>query len=343
LREITTAMKAVGGCDRMRTGHRQLDGTEFLRANNGNCKAANNRTNEVQAQRNKSAEPNVQHKTSDDEGEQRSQVDFKRLDKCNAPPPPVVVIEPPTRSVTTENSLTSGERSLCRAVDGFHNTVGRNKDCDDLEAPGPDVVERRRSSANETRDEKMATSRLANLGSQSMKKSVSFACSPTVVIVDNRQTDFSRRSATGRHAAVALSSRHRQTGSSDDADIGGSLLPRATSDGCGVNDVTKCDPSDRPARPRMLFHDEDIRRHPSNRHLLAATVERDLGEQRAIGLAIAATDRVAYVEQQLQKLLRKAERKTRNQRHRLYLVRLVIVCAAVYVMSWIPYAVRHDR
>lgn len=331
LREITTAMEAVGG-GRDPTKPRGIcrqsprqDGPGVQRVKNGDCKTtANDRTKLAASHRNKPEEPdNGLHENVDSDNNKRhSPADYcHRLDYCNAmpPPPPVVFVEPPTKSATTDGSTTNGaDRISCKTND---------KNCDELiGGPGQGVTERRRSSANETGDSRLAASPLATLGPQSMKKSVSFACSPTVVIVDNR------RPTSGRHAAAApTTSRHRRMGN-DDAG-GESVLPRVPSDG----NVTKRDPSELPVRPRQLFYDDDFRHSASNR-LLPATAERNNEDQRAN--AIAATDRVAYVEQQLQKLLRKAERKTRNQRHRLYLVRLVIVCAAVYVMSWIPYTVR---
>lgn len=98
---------------------------------------------------------------------------------------------------------------------------------------------------------------------------------------------------------------------------------------------------------------DDVKRRPSTSFMPSPARPRNLALPRdgagvprtptlggwSLKDALAATDRVAYVEHQLRKLLRRAERKTRSERRRLIIVKLVVVCAAVYVLSWIPYSV----
>jgi len=368
LREISTAMEAVGGTgggggrgggnarDRAlkrgpqlyRNGHDAQKNTEDDRI------ATENRKQFVLPQKTRPiGVADCRHSPTADDATLPVAAECAQALGCCSADLPFLVIEPPTNSATIGESAVSADAG-CSGIGNvtvYRDTMGSDEGRKDILVRS--AVERRRSSEGDcitseheiksdsigkaTGNTRLPMSFAMNFAQKSLKKSVSFACSPTVVVLN----DLDGRSTSGRRFGTTPSGHCR----SDDADI--SRNSRTSSDGRGNSSVTRAVPRNDvfplPVRPKKLLPDgscwaDTTERRPS----LRAAVHR-VDEQQAINLVYEATDRVAYVEHQLQKLLRKAERKTRNQRRRLYLMRLVIVCAVVYVISWIPYAVRFSR
>ena len=152
------------------------------------------------------------------------------------------------------------------------------------------------------------------------------------------------------------------TGKPCDAAVDAKENSVRSSRGHDVTDVdTIGNASRRAAGRRGAIHNHDAAAGKTAIAATAADMEWDVDvaavERDVISLQVAAASEpargqragdgctqsvagMAYIQEHLEKLLRKVERKTRKQHRQLFLAKLVIICASVFLLTWIPYIVR---